>query len=158
MSPSVIGVSAAVIAVISVIGNLILWRKASSMSSELERISEQTGNLMQMEKYVLEKEPDYEDFERTISNLSERLFALVKDRYETEATTYEEMIDELEDMSDGDEIVDDLVSFFEYMEEMEYSDTELSEKDKALIRQAAFRLLRRAGPALEELEVQSQEE
>lgn len=140
------------ISIMALLISMKVVRDTRRIRRNVEKLSNRQSQLMEVEKHVLEKNPDYEDFEQTIANLSEKLFTLVKDRYGFEATTYEEMIEELEDLKSDDEIVDDLESFFKYLEEMEYSDRELEEEDKALIRQAAFRLLRRAGPALEEIE------
>ena len=126
--------------------------KFSRLKRRMDELSQKTGNLMEIEETVMAKNTNYEDFERTISNLSEKLFALVKKEYGIEATTYEEMIEELEELESDEKIVDDLEKFFKYIEQLEYSDRELTEKDKALVRQAAFRLLRRSGTSLEEVQ------
>lgn len=126
--------------------------KFSRLKERMDELSEKTGNLMEIEETVMAKNTNYEDFERTISNLSEKLFALVKKEYGIEATTYEEMIEELEELDSDKKLVDDLEKFFRYIEQLEYSDRELTEKDKALVRQAAFRLLRRSGTSLEEVQ------
>lgn len=127
--------------------------KIRRLEDVTEELSENQAELIQIEEHVLKKDPDYEDFERTISELSEKLFNLIRDRYGFEdVTTYKEMIDSLEDLESEDPIVEDIITFFEYLEEIEYSEEEIDEKDKALVRQAAFRLLRKSGSTLEELE------
>jgi hypothetical protein len=128
-------------------------KRMVELESNLAELSSRQKELLEVEEAVMEKHPDYEEFERTVSNLSERLFQLVRAKYDLgEITTYEEMIQALQEMDVEDEVVDDLINFFEYLEKIEYSDEELDEADRAMIRQAAFRLLRKAGSNLKDLE------
>lgn len=130
----------------------VLYRKIGSLKSDLNDIAKHQRELMNIEERVMEKDPEYEDFEETVSNLSERLFSLIKSKYDLEGvTTYEEMIEELDGTDQGDDDTrEDLIKFFNYIEDLEYGTGELSEEDKAMIRQSAFNLLRKAGPSLEE--------
>lgn len=128
----------------------VLYRKQKVLESDLSELAEHQKELINIEERVMEKDPEYEDFEETISNLSERLFSLIKAKYKLEGvTTYDEMVEELEETDRGDEDTrEDLIRFFKYIEELEYDDEDLSEADKAMIRQSAFNLLRKAGPSL----------
>ncbi len=144
----------------SLIFFFILYRKIGSLKSDLNDLANHQRELMNIEERVMEKDPDYEDFEETVSNLSERLFSLIKSKYNLEGvTTYEEMIGELEETDQGDDDTrEDLIRFFNHIEDIEYGTDELSEEDKAMIRQSAFNLLRKAGPSLEEAEDRTEEE
>lgn len=122
-------------------------KRMVELESNLAEVAERQKELLEIEQHVMSKHPDYEDFEKTVSNLSERLFSLVRSRYDFEGvTTYEEMVDALYEMDSDDDIVNDLINFFRYLEQMEYTENDMDEADRAMIRQAAFRLLRRAGP------------
>jgi hypothetical protein len=163
MVPQLLEITSIGIAGFTLIVSLTLFHLARKRMVELESdladMSERQKKLMQIEKGVMEKNPDYAHFEQTVSNLSERVFQLVKDKYSmTGVTTYEEIIDELDETENEDAIIDDLKEFFRYLEKIEYSDEELEPGDKAIIRQSAFRLLRRSGSELEEAELRTPEE
>ncbi|MFB6099738.1 MAG: hypothetical protein ABEK16_00560 [Candidatus Nanohalobium sp.] len=157
MQPEVLAAAGLGVSGFTLIITLTLFHLARKrmveLESDLAELSRRQKELLEVEEAVMERHPSYEDFEKTVSNLSERLFQLVREKYELgEITTYEEMIQVLQEMDSEDEVVDDLINFFEYLEKIEYSEEELDEADRAMIRQAAFRLLRKAGSSLEGLE------
>jgi uncharacterized tellurite resistance protein B-like protein len=162
MVPQVLEIASIGIAGFTLIVSLTLFHLARKRMVELESdladIAERQKKLMQIEKGVMEKNPDYENFEKTVTNLSERLFQLVKEKYGFGGvTTYEEIIEALEELDQDEDIIDDLEEFFRYLEKIEYSDEDLDPEDKAIIRQSAFRLLRRAGSGLEQAELHTPE-
>ncbi len=163
MIPQLLEILSLGIAGFTLIVSLTLFHLARKrmveLESDLAKVAERQKKLMQIEKGVMEKNPDYEDFEKTMRNLSERLFQLVKEKYSLSgATTYEEIIESLQEMEEEGEIVEDLIDFFKYLEKIEYAEEELKPEDKAIIRQSAFNLLRRAGSDLGEAKLHSPEE
>ncbi|MFT4867790.1 MAG: hypothetical protein ACI9LV_000394 [Candidatus Nanohaloarchaea archaeon] len=124
-------------------------RKLNGIKEELDQNSRRIDEILEFEERVFDEETDFEEFEDDLSDLSERLFHLLKDKYDLEVTTYDEAIDKIEEMEVEDEDRKEaLKSLFEYVTEIDYGDKEISEEQKALIRQAAFKLIRTTGPAL----------
>jgi hypothetical protein len=129
-------------------------RKTNALHDQIDQNSRRIDEILEFEERVFDEETDFEEFEDDLSDLSERLFHLIKDKYDLEVTTYEEAIDEIDGMEVEDEDRKEaLESLFEYVTELEYSDNEISEEQKALIRQAAFKLIRTTGPALRNQEL-----
>lgn len=129
---------------------LVIRRKLEQKSEQVDQIEQKIEEIQLVENKVFGDSSDPEKFEENISQLAERLFELIKSKYQLEdVTTYQEMIDKLKSMDEGDEETrEDLINLFQYFVELEYSEEELSQEEKAIVRQAAFSLIRRAGPNL----------
>lgn len=147
-----IGASTSIISVGLVLAaSLIIWRRVKSLEGEIREISQRQKEVKEIENKVLAKDPSYTEFEKTVSDLAERLFSLAKSAYEMEeVTTYQEMIDRLDDLETQDETPEELIGFFEKVDGLKYSEKGLKEAQKALIRQSAYNLIRKVEPSPEE--------
>ncbi|MFT4892542.1 MAG: hypothetical protein ACI8Z7_000322 [Candidatus Nanohaloarchaea archaeon] len=124
-------------------------RKINSMKEEMDENSRKLDEVLEFEERVFDEEQNFEEFEQDLSDLSERLFHLIKDKYDLEVTNYDEAIDKIDQMEVEDEDRKEaLEKLFEYVTDLEYSEEEPSEEQKAMIRQAAFKLIRTTAPAL----------
>lgn len=124
-------------------------KKLENLEEQVESNTERVDEIMEFEERVFENEGESEEFEKDLSDLSERLFHMLKEKYDLEVTTYEEAIEKIDEMDvEDEERKQALEELFEYITELEYSDEEPSEEQKALIRQAAFKLIRTTAPAL----------
>jgi hypothetical protein len=124
-------------------------RKISRLEEETDNNSRKIEEILEFEERVFDSESEFEEFEDDLSDLSERLFHLIKNKYNLEATTYDEAIEKIDSMDVEDEDRKEaLEKLFKYVTELEYSDEEPSEEQKAVIRQAAFKLIRTTAPAL----------
>lgn len=124
-------------------------RKIKQIEQQVDQNNRKIDEVLEFEERVFDEESDFEDFEDDLSDLSERLFHLLKQKYDLQATTYEEAIEKIDEMDVEDEDRQEaLESLFKYVTEIEYSEREPSEEQKALIRQAAFKLIRTTAPAL----------
>jgi hypothetical protein len=124
-------------------------RKISRLEEETDNNSRKIEEILEFEERVFDSESEFEEFEDDLSDLSERLFHLIKNKYNLEATTYDEAIEKIDNMDVEDEDRKEaLEKLFKYVTELEYSDEEPSEEQKAVIRQAAFKLIRTTAPAL----------
>lgn len=124
------------------------YRSKQEMKSKVSVLESSLEEVKYVENEVFEKSADEEEFKKNISDISERLFNLIKDKYDLEeVTTYQEMNDALENLDvEDDETKQSLQKLFKYFVKIEYSEEELTEEEKAIVRQAAFSLIRTVGP------------
>lgn len=126
-------------------------RNYSELRQRVDEIDQKLDQIEVLENRVFSEAADSEEFEKSISDLSERLFHLIKDKYDLESvTTYKEMSEELDKLeTDDEDTKEHLQELFDYLIKLEYADRELSNQEKAVVRQLAYSLIRTAGPDLE---------
>ncbi|MDY6773652.1 MAG: hypothetical protein SVS85_00505 [Candidatus Nanohaloarchaea archaeon] len=128
-----------------------LGKRVKHLEEEKDRLDEKLSRVSLTEEKVLGDTGEIEMLERNIEDIAERLFQVVKKKYSLEdVTTYEEMIEELEGLDVDDVETRDLIlDLFRELVKIQYSEEELPEKNRAYIKQTAYRLIKRAGPRLE---------
>lgn len=137
-------------AVLVVSASVILWRRTKDLEEQVEKLSRRQKRVREVENKVLAKNPSYDEFEEIISDLAERLFSIAKSKYGLEGvTTYEEIEEDLQEVGEERKLADDMIDFFQKIQDMKYSEEDLSEAEKALIRQSAYNLIRRVEPGQE---------
>lgn len=151
---SILVVAASLLSLIAVIlaaAALFLAKNRLASKQQIKQLRRDFEQVKTVEDEVLEEGVSYEEFEKDIDDLAERLFHLVRSKYDFEAKTYQETIDKLEEMNVEDEKTkQSLIDFFNYLIELDYAEGGLSAEDRAVLRQAAYNLIRKTGHGLEE--------
>jgi vacuolar-type H+-ATPase subunit I/STV1 len=130
--------------------SLIIWKRSRKLEEEIDNISQRQKQIREIENHILAEDPSPQEFEKTVSDLAERLFSIAKSKYGMDdVTTYQEMVDELDSLDEDKRVSSELGKFFEKVENLKYSEEGLSEAEKALIRQSAYNLIRKVEPNLE---------
>lgn len=126
-------------------------RNYREMNERVDGLNHKLNQIEVLENRVFSEAAESEEFEKSISELSERLFHLIKRKYDLESvTTYKEMSEALEDLeTNDDKTKEHLQELFDYLMKLEYADRDLSNQEKAVVRQLAYSLIRTAGPDLE---------
>jgi hypothetical protein len=132
---------------------LVLSRKLSENSSSLEELEDRVNQVQLVEDLVFDYD-DQEDLERSAETIFRDLFSFLKESYGIEASTPSEMIEELQN-SDAED-ASEIVRLFEVFSRLEYSDRELSNVEKTMLRQTSYAIIRRAGPVLQDLETDTE--
>lgn len=139
--------------------SVLIWKRAKDLEDRVDLLSKKQNEIRKVESKILAEDPSYEEFEKTVSDIAERLFSITKSRYEMkDVTTYQEIIEKLDRIEDEEDYTDDLRDFFQKIENMKYSEEGLSQAEKALIRQSAYNLIRKVEPDLEGSGDRKQEE
>lgn len=131
----------------SLVSYYLLRKRMEKVEERARGIDEKMEEMRIVEIF---NESNSEDLSENLKGFSQRLFHILKSKYDLEhVTTYEEMISELEEKNVEDtESKEDALNLFNFLMNLEYSDKQPSKEEKSQARKAAFSLVRKAGPAL----------
>lgn len=128
---------------------VILNQRISKLSSSTEDLENRIDQVQLVEDLVFDYD-DQEDLERSAETIFRDLFSFLKESYGIEASTPSEMIEELQNSEAED--ASEIIRLFEVFSRLEYSDRELSNVERTMLRQTSYAIIRRAGPVLQDLE------
>lgn len=120
---------------------------------ELDELHDKVGQLSVSDEVINQNKWDEQELlEKNIKNLANKLSDLLSTNYGIEeATTYSEIVDEIQDMEVSDQdMKEEVIEFYNKVIKIEYSGDELDKSEKEQLKKTAVDLIRKTGQSLEE--------
>ncbi|MEF8880491.1 MAG: hypothetical protein V5A72_01520 [Candidatus Nanohaloarchaea archaeon] len=128
---------------------------------ELDELEENVNDLEVNDRVYNQDQWDEEDLlEENIKKLAEKLSELLRTKHDLgDATTYNEMVEKIEELDVGDpDMKEKVLRFYRKVIKIEYSDEKLDPSEKEELKRNAVDLIKRTGQSLEEKDQDTEEE